>query len=248
MAPFLLNSKPVMPSLLCNPTAAPGATIPPTTTTRILVADDHDVICAGLERMIAAQAYMEVCGTAVSGAEAVAKVRLLTPNLVILDINMSGLNGLECTREIRREFPECEVLLFTGYETDDLMREAFVSGAKSFILKSDAAEHLLDAIRALAQHKPYFTNKVSEVIFARLIRTGRRNEADDANQTGRLTSHELEIVRRLALGDSNRELALKLGVNLRTAEGHRAALMRKMNFESLADLVRYAVRNGVIEL
>jgi DNA-binding NarL/FixJ family response regulator len=161
---------------------------------------------------------------------------------------MSGLNGLECAREIRAKLPDCEVLLFTGVENDELMREAFVSGAKSIILKSDAQPHLLDAILALGQHKPYFTNKVSEVIFARLLRRSRDVDPDGAVPLGRLTGHELEIVRRLALGDSNRDLATKLGVNLRTAEGHRATLMRKMNFESLADLVRYAVRNGIVAL
>jgi len=197
--------------------------------------------------MIAAQGDMEVCGSAGSGTEAVEKAATLHPDVIILDMNMAGLNGLETTREIRRETPGCEILLFTGIETDDLMRQAFLSGAKSFILKSDARIHLLDAIRALSQHKPYFTNKVSEVIFSRMLQPGRDQVGDNA-PTGRLTSHERDLMRRLALGDSNREVAESLGVNLRTAEGHRAALMRKMNFDSLADLVRYAVRNGVIEV
>lgn len=237
-----------MPTLFSNDTMTSGATQPVIKWAKILVADDHDVVCAGLERMIAAQPDMEVCGTACSGTEALAKTLALKPEVVILDMNMSGLNGLECTREIRKEMPECEVLLFTGQETDELMREAFLSGAKSFILKSDAKAHLLDAIRSLAQHKPYFTNKVSEVIFARLLTRTRGQDLIGGVPPGRLTTHEMEIVKRLALGDSNRELAEKLGVNLRTAEGHRAAVMRKMNFESLADLVRYAVRNGIIEV
>ena len=214
---------------------------------RILIADDHDMVCAGLERMIAGQPDMELCGTAASGTEAVEKARSLNPEVVILDMNMSGLNGLECMKAIRKELPKCEVLLFTGLETDELMRKAFGGGAKSFILKTDARAHLLEAIRALARHKPYFTNKVSEVIFARLLRRGRDRVSEAGAPPGRLSRQELEIVRRLALGDGNRELALKLGLNLRTAEGRRAAVMRKMNFRSLADLVRYAVRNGIIE-
>ena len=213
---------------------------------RILVADDHDIVCAGLERMIAGQPDMQVCGIAKSGMEAAEKSRQLKPDVVILDMNMSGLNGLETAREVRRECPDSEVLLFTGMETDELMRQAFVSGAKSFILKSDARAHRLEAIRALAQHKPFFTNKVSEVIFSRL--RYQPDHGSDGIHAGRLTPRELEIIRRLALGDSNRGVAERLGVNLRTAEGHRAALMKKMNFASLADLVRYAVRNGIIEL
>jgi DNA-binding NarL/FixJ family response regulator len=237
-----------MPSLSSNSTLPPEAELLGTSTLRILVADDHDVVCAGLERMIAAHPDLTVCGTASSGAEAVAKAEALAPDVAILDMNMSDLNGLEATRAIRKLLPATEVLLFTGIETDELMRDAFASGAKSFILKSDARDHLLDAIRSLGQHKPYFTNKVSEVIFARLLSRGSRASEVDGVPLGRLTVHELEIVRRLALGDSNRDLAQKLGVNLRTAEGHRAALMRKMNFESLADLVRYAVRNGIVEV
>jgi DNA-binding NarL/FixJ family response regulator len=215
-------------------------------TVRILVADDHDVVCAGLQRMIASQPGMEVCGMAGSGIEAVEKADTLRPDVAILDMNMSGLNGLECTRQIRKALPECEVLLFTGIETDALMREAFAAGAKSFILKSDARDHLLGAIRSLAARKAYFTNKVSEVIFARLF-TRKSGPADAAPSAGRLNTHELEIVRQLASGDSNRDLAEWLGVNLRTAEGQRAAVMRKMKFDSLADLVRYAVRNGIVQ-
>ena len=234
-------------SLFCNSTFAQGEENQSTNLVRILVADDHDIVCAGLERMIAAQGDMQVCGTAGTGTEAVEKAAILHPDVVILDMNMSGLNGLETAREIRKELPGSEVLLFTGIETDDLMRQAFLSGAKSFILKSDARAHLLDAIRALAQHKPYFTNKVSEVIFSRMLQPGKDHEGD-AVGASRLTPHERDLMRRLAMGDSNREVAESLGVNLRTAEGHRAALMRKMNFDSLADLVRYAVRNGVIEV
>ena len=219
-----------------------------TKTVRILVADDHDIVCTGLERIISTEPDMEVCGTARDGTEALEKARKLKPEVAILDMNMAGLNGLECARELRKELPECEVLLFTGVETDELMRDAFVSGAKSFILKTDARAHLLEAIRALAGHKPYFTNKVSEVIFAKLLRRIRDEDSTPGGLQGRLSSQETEIVRRLALGDDNRELAAKLGLNLRTMEGRRAALMRKMHFESLADLVRYAVRNGIIEL
>jgi len=223
-----------------------GAGVPALVTVKILIADDHDIVCAGLERMIAAEPDMEVCGTAKNGIEAIEQARKLKPQVAILDVNMAGLDGLECTRELRTLLPECEVLLFTGLETDELMRSAFVSGAKSFILKTDARTHLLDAIRALARHRPYFTSKVSEVVFARLLRRERVQDPTEAR--GRLTGNEIDMVRRLALGDDNRQLAATLGLNLRTMEGRRAALMRKMHFDSLPDLVRYAVRNGIIEL
>lgn len=243
---FSCSKRGQMASLCFDDAPPAGSRAPAQRRLRVLVADDHDVVCAGLERMIAAQPDMEVCGAANDGLEAVAMATISLPHVAVLDMNMAGFNGLECAREIRAKSPECEVLLFTGVETDELMREAFLSGAKSFILKTDARDYLLDAIRALGQHKPYFTNKVSEVVFARLLRRERHHPSEE--RPGRLTGSELEIVRQLALGDSNRELATKLGVNLRTAEGHRAAIMRKMNFDSLAALVRYAVRNGIIAL
>jgi two-component system response regulator NreC len=202
---------PMTAPLFCNSAMTSDVETPAAKIVRILVADDHDIVCAGLERMIAAQPDMEVCGMAGSGTEAVEKALSLKPDVVILDMNMSGLNGLEATREIRKELPECEVLLFTGLETDELMRQAFVSGAKSFILKSDARTHLLEAIRALAQHKPYFTNKVSEVIFARLLQRGRGRDSEAGRRREDCRRHELEIVRRLALGDSNREVAREAG-------------------------------------
>jgi DNA-binding NarL/FixJ family response regulator len=216
----------------------------PEPATRILVADDHDLVCAGLEQIIATQEDMEICATACSGTEALRKAIDLTPDIAILDMQMGGLNGLEATRAIRQSVPGCEVLLFTGLETDDLMREAFASGAKAFVLKSDARTHLTEALASLAQHKPYFTNAVSEVIFARILRKESATDTSD----GRLTTREREIVKSLAQGDGNRELSQKLNVNLRTAEGLRAAVMKKMNFDSLADLVRYAVRNEIVKL
>jgi DNA-binding NarL/FixJ family response regulator len=230
-----------------DPVASGSAAVPPPPA-RVLIADDHDVICLGLERILGGQPEFEVCAIANSGSEALTKAIETRPDIAILDMKMDGLNGLECARLLRRELPDCEVLLFTGIETDELVRDAFISGAKSFILKSDVRAHLLDALRSLAQHKPYFTSKVSEIVFARLLRRRRGQQAEDGSGYGRLNAHDLEIVKSLAMGDSNRELAQRMGVNLRTAEGQRATVMRKMNFNSLADLVRYAVRNGIVEV
>ena len=228
----------------CSAPIVSGPETPGTATIRVLIVDDHDVVCAGLERVVNAQPDMHACGTASSGELGIQAAIQLRPAVAVLDMNMTGISGLDATRAIRRDVPECEVILFTGIETDELMRQAFACGAKSFILKTDVQIHLFHAIRALAQHKPYFTSKVSDVVFARLLRPVRGHAED----TGRLTSYELELVRRLALGDSNRDVAARLGVNLRTAEGQRAAVMKKMNFGSLPDLVRYAIRNSIVEV
>jgi len=214
---------------------------------RVMIADDHDVVCAGLERFLAREPGIEICATAATGREAIELAARFNPDVAVLDIDMPQINGLDAAREIRAVAPNCEVVLFTGIETDELMRKAFVNGAKSFILKSDARNHLLEAVRALAQHKTYFTNKVSNVVFSRLLERPSRH-AGQTVEGGRLAAREFELLRRLALGESNREIAHSMRLNLRTIEGHRSALMRKMQFDSLADLVKYAVRNGIVEL
>jgi DNA-binding NarL/FixJ family response regulator len=219
----------------------------PLKSVRVMIADDHDVVCAGLERLLAREPGIQVCATASSGREAIDLAIRHSPDVAILDIDMGEMSGIDAAREIRAAAPGCEVVLFTGIETDELMRKAFVNGAKSFILKTDARNHLLEAVRALSQHKTYFTSKVSNVVFSRLLERPTRN-APDLVEGSRMNSRELELLRRLAIGESNREVADAMHLNLRTIEGHRAALMKKMKFDSLADLVKYAVRNGIVEL
>jgi len=221
-------------------TAAAIRVIPIAGRVRVLVADDHEIVCASVERIIAAQPDMEVCATAVNGAEALAKARALKPAVTILDLVMKGMDGLSCARAIRRELPECEVAIFTGMESEETMRDALATGAKGLVLKSDSLMHVPAAIRSLAAHKPYYSTRVTEVLFGGSPTGGIAHPR-------KLTRLEIEIVRRIALGDNNRQLAGNLGVNERTAETYRAGIMRKMNFKSIADLVRYAVRNEIIE-
>ncbi|HEX4086689.1 MAG TPA: response regulator transcription factor [Chthoniobacteraceae bacterium] len=207
---------------------------------RVLIADDHEIVCTSVERIVAAQLDMEVCATASSGGDALAKARFYGPQVAILDLVMKGMSGLACARKIRRELPDCEIAIFTGMECDDTIREALASGAKGVILKTESLGHVPAAIRALAQHKCYFSARVSEMIFGNSVVEG-------AMIPRQLNELETEIVRRVALGETNRQLATNLGVNERAAESYRTGIMRKMNFRSVADLVRYAVRNAIVE-
>src|ERR1700694_2444975 len=139
------------------------------TTVRILIADDHDVMREGTRALIERQPGWEVCGIAATGREAVAQAIELQLDIVIMDMSMPELNGLDAAVQIRRRLPRTEILMFTAHETEDLVREVFEAGAKSFIYKSDAHEFLVDAIQSLSQHKPFFTSKVSELLFANLL-------------------------------------------------------------------------------
>ena len=213
---------------------------------RILIADDHEVMRDGTRALIERQPGWEVCGIAGTGREAVEQAFALEPDIVVMDMSMPELNGLDAAQQIKRRLPQTEILIFTAHETDELIREVFEAGAKSFIFKSEAHHFLVEAIQSLSQHKPFFTNKVSEVLFAEILnRSGAKSHA--AQTSKRLTAREREIVQLLAEGRSNKEVADALGISVRTAETHRASVLRKLSLDSLASLVRYAIRNKIIE-
>jgi DNA-binding NarL/FixJ family response regulator len=163
-----------------------------------------------------------------------------------MDMTMPELNGLDAAIQIKRRLPNTEILMFTGQESENLIRDAFESGVKSFILKSEAHHFLVEAIESLARHKPFFTEKVSEILFSNMLERSQGNR--DASEPGeRLSVREREIVQRIAEGKSNKEVAEALGISVRTAETHRASILRKLNLDSMAGLVRYAIRNKIID-
>ena len=213
---------------------------------RILIADDHDVMREGTRAVIERQSGWEVCGIAATGREAVNQAVALEPDIVVMDMTMPELNGLDAAVQIKRRLPKTEILIFTGNASDQLIRDVFEAGVKSFINKAETHKYLVDAIESLSRHKPFFTDKVSEVLFSNLLnRTeGTRNTTEPGQ---RLSGREREIVQLLAEGKSNKEVAEALGISVRTAETHRASILRKLNLDSVAGIVRYAIRNKIIE-
>ncbi|MEP6822346.1 MAG: response regulator transcription factor [Chthoniobacterales bacterium] len=207
---------------------------------QILIADDHEVMRAGVCTLIEQEPTWQVCGQAENGREAVDLAAALRPNVVVLDMCMPELSGEEAVREIKRVAPESEVLIFSALCSDELVDKVFHAGARSYIQKSEAGEHLVSAIHSLAEHKPFLTPVISEI----MLRNYMRPAGPDSRG---LTLRESQILRLLAQGESNKEVAKKLSISVRTAETHRAALMAKLKLESVADLVRYAIRNGFIE-
>src|SRR5690349_20450741 len=211
---------------------------------RILLADDHDVVRRGLRGLLESQPGWQVVAEARTGREAVALAERLRPDVAVLDLSMPDLNGLEATRRIRKERPETEVLVFTMHQTEQLMREALLAGARGYLLKSDAAERLVAAVSTLAGPRPYFSAQVSEVLLDAVV--GPTATAGDGVGETR-TAREREIVQLLSEGRGNKEVADELAISVKTVETHRAAIMRKLGIGSLADLVRYAIRNQLIE-
>ncbi|MGH9377020.1 MAG: response regulator [Terriglobia bacterium] len=208
-----------------------------------MAADDHEAVRRGIQELIRTESNCEMCGAAADGWEAVEKTKRLKPDVVVMDVNMPGLNGLEATRQITKEVPATAVLILTVYDSEQLIEELLRSGASGYLLKSDAAEDLLMAIRSLVQRRPYFTSKV-----ARMVLHGYLNAAAETEESSQaLTPRERQIVQLLAEGKSSKEVAAIQGIAVKTAEAHRSNLMRKLDLHSICDIVHYAVRNQMIE-
>jgi DNA-binding NarL/FixJ family response regulator len=215
---------------------------------KVLLADDHDLVRRGLRALIERTTEFKVCGEAATGLQAVEEARRLRPDIVVVDLDMPGLNGLEVTRRIKRQLPDCEVLIFTGSgETDELVRDVFASGAKSYIVKTEVGKYLMDALTCLGQHKTFFTDKASAVMFTRFTHPQKDEPQESAASEERLSPREFILVQLLANGGTNATVARKQHVSVRTVENMRAGIMSKLQLKSFADLVRYAVRNGIIK-
>jgi len=213
---------------------------------RILVVDDHDVVRRGLRSVLEAHQGWQVCAEAANGRNAVTQAEQLKPDVVVMDISMPDMNGLEAARQIKKILPKAEIVILSVHFSDQLVRDIVDAGAKSYILKSDAERDLVIAVEAVANHRSYFTTQVSEMVMDGF----RRRDTAPSPQTlkrERLTSREREIVQLLAEGRSSKQVATTLGISTKTAETHRANIMRKLEIHSVSDLVRYAVRNQIIE-
>ncbi len=210
---------------------------------RIVIADDHELVRKGLAAVIAEAGAGTVVAEASNGRQAVEQVAAHKPDIAILDLTMPELNGLEATRQILAGEPQTRVLILTAHESEQLIREVLGAGAQGYVLKSDAGHTLVGAIEALLQGRTFFTSKV-----ARMVLEGYLRSPTEAQILPTLSAREREIVQLLAEGRSNKEVARKLEISVKTAETHRSNIMRKMQFDSLSELVRYAVRNKIIDV
>lgn len=218
---------------------------------RLVVADDHAVVRRGLRALLDAQPGFEVCAEASSGPETLDCVRKLRPDMVVLDLTMPEMNGLDVTRAIRERFPSTAVVVLTMHFSEDLAREVLRAGALAYVLKSDADSELLAAIDHVRHNRPFFTGALAATMAHTFVH-GASNIQSKASRKplpdSPLTRREVEVVHLLASGKSNKQAATELGVSIRTVESHRTHIMRKMGFQSFSELVRFAVRNNLVDL
>jgi DNA-binding NarL/FixJ family response regulator len=215
--------------------------------TRILVADDHELVRRGVLASIQQfRPDWEVCGEASTGREAVAKAAVLKPEIVVMDISMPDMNGLEATRQILKDNPEIEVLILSMHESEQLVHEVLASGARGYVLKADAGNDLIAALDALRQHKLFFTSRISELVLRGYLGDNKPERGDIA-LSRQLSPREREILQLVAEGKSNKKVANTLNLSVKTVETHRARIMEKLDLHSVSELVRYAIRNQIIE-
>jgi DNA-binding NarL/FixJ family response regulator len=211
---------------------------------RILVADDHEVVRKGLIAILKQKPEWQVCGEACNGREAVEQAKQLMPDVIVMDISMPGLNGLEATDQIVKANPGAKVLVLTMHDSHDLIRDVLNAGARGFLLKSDSVCELAAAVEALLRDKTYFTSKVADLVLEGYLQGGTPLAASRHP----LTPREREVVQLLAEGSSTKEVAVTLGLAVKTAETHRSNIMRKLHLHSVSDLVLYAVRNNIVQV
>ncbi len=215
-------------------------------TPRILLVDDHELVRRGLRALLEMQPGWVVCGEAADGRTAVDLAQKLAPSIVVMDIGMPQLNGIEATRQILERTRGIEVLMLSVHDSEQAVREVIGAGARGYVLKSDAGRDLVAAVEALLRREPFFSPSVAVSVRAAALKISAPTRAS-LRPAGVLTRREREVLQLLAEGRANKAVAKLLGISVKTAETHRARIMRKLGMKSLAELVRYAIRNGFVE-
>jgi DNA-binding NarL/FixJ family response regulator len=207
---------------------------------RVVIADDHEIVRRGLRVLLETRRDFVVCAEAADGRAAVALAIEHKPDVVVLDVSLPLLSGVEATRRIRKGSPDTEVLIYTMHDGEALIGELFDAGARGYLPKSDGDESIVEAVSALARRRPFIAGNAPAFILDRF-------RAGAIAADGQLTAREREVVQLLADGQSNKEVAIALRISVKTIEAHRSAVMRKLGIHSTAQLVRYAIRNKLIQ-
>jgi DNA-binding NarL/FixJ family response regulator len=213
---------------------------------RILIVDDHAVVRRGVRALLESHPGWTVVAESTSGRDAVELAARLKPDIVVMDLGLPDMNGLDATTEITKLSPSTEVLVLTMHQSEELARAVLKAGARGYVLKSDADDNLITALETLAQHKPFLTAKVTEFVLDDYLRRADTEEADLS--VAALTSRERQIIQLLTEGKSNKEAAAILDLSVKTIEAHRSNVMRKLRLRTFTDLVRYAIRNKITQV
>jgi len=208
---------------------------------RIIIVDDHDAVRRGVRQLLETKPYYQVVGEASDGRSALELARQTRPDIAILDYSVPELNGFDLSHALKREFPRIEILIYTMHDREEIIMDVLRAGVRGFVLKSDTEKHLIAALDALSIHRSYFSGAISDALLNQFL------ESKPASLASSLTHREREVVQQVAEGRINKEIAQRLNISVKTVETHRASAMRKLKLRTTADLVRYAVRNQLIQ-
>ena len=208
---------------------------------RIIIVDDHDAIRRGVRQLLETTPYYQVVGEAADGRTGLEVARETKPDIAIIDYSVPEMNGLDLAHALKRELPRIEILLYTMHDREEIIMEVLRAGVRGFVLKSDTERHLITALDALSIRRPYFSGAVSDTLLEQFLESKPHLSASS------LTHREREVVQQVAEGRINKEIAARLNISVKTVETHRASAMRKLKLRTTADLVRYAVRNQLIQ-
>jgi DNA-binding NarL/FixJ family response regulator len=206
-----------------------------------MIADDHDVVRRGVRDLIETRSDWEVCGEATNGRDALEMGLREKPDVAILDVSLPLLNGLVVTRQLRAALPKTEVLLFTMHDDDETVSGGLAAGARGYLLKTDSDQHLISAVSALGAHRPYFSTCASELLLDAALHDRKKSRLES------FTARELEVAQLIAEGSSNKQIARRLEISIKTVESHRAAAMRKAEVRTAAEFVRFAIKHNLIQ-
>src|SRR4249919_830504 len=208
---------------------------------RIMIVDDHDAVRRGVRNLVETKPYYQVVGEAANGRDALELARESNPDIAILDYSLPELNGLDLAHLLKKTYPRMEILLYTMHDREEVIMDVLRAGVRGFVLKSDTERHLIAALDALSIHRPYFSGAISDTLLDQFLESKPHAAASS------LTHREREVVQQVAEGRINKEIAQRLSISVKTVETHRASAMRKLKLRTTADLVRYAVRNQLIQ-
>lgn len=215
---------------------------------RLLIADDHTIVRQGLKKLLEEETGMEVVGEAVDGREALAKAMDLMPDIVLMDLSMPGLHGLEATRQLTKRLPKTRVVILSMHKNEQYVLQALQAGASGYILKDSASEEVATAIRSVSRGDSYLSPSISRVVIEDYLRLSSPGGGGAKSLYETLTVREREIFQLLAEGLKNQEIADRLHVSVKTVETHRAHIMEKLNLNNIAELVKYSIEIGIVQL
>jgi two-component system nitrate/nitrite response regulator NarL len=215
---------------------------------KILIADDHEVVRDGLKNILLSMSGVAISGEASNGEEAIKLYNSLQPDLVIMDISMPIMNGIDATRIIKENDPNAKILVLTMHDNQEYLNQIIRSGAKGFVLKNTDKEELIDAVKSVSSGENFFSKDISKLIIDNYIRSAKDTEKTEGYKEVPLTKREIEILKHIAEGRSNQEIANHLYISYNTVDTHRKNIMHKLSIKNTAGLVRYAIEKGLITL